>query len=279
VAADADLAGGAVRARLGMGDGTFSVETPSELPVNADPVAVAAGAFDADSIPDLVVVDASASALRLFQGLGGGLFSLRASLGDAARIPRPTAVAVADFDRNGRDDLAVAAGSNTVSVWLTNHDGSVRNGQTIAFQPGNVPVAILAVDLNLDAAPDLVITIGTPPGLSVVLNSAGPQTGLFGAPSPSIEGGLMLAAAATGDFNNDGFPDVVVVDRAANTVTTYFGDGDGVLVRSETYLVGQTPEAVTTGDFNGDGWPDIAVANSNDDTVSVLRNRGGPTSP
>src|SRR5574341_1200545 len=276
-AAAIDLAGGAVRTRLGVGDGTFGGETASELPANAGPVAVAIGAFNGDSIPDLVVADASAGMLHLFQGLGDGRFSLRISLADAASIPRPAAVAVADFDRNGRDDLAVAAGDNAVSVWLTNPDGSVRNAQTIGFEPGHVPAAVAAVDLNLDAAPDLVVTLGTPPGVFVVLNSGPPAAGSFGSPSPSNDGGS--SAAATGDFNQDGFPDVVVADRTANTVTTYLGDGAGTLVSSETYLVGITPEAVTIGDFNGDGWHDVAVANSDDDTVYVFRNRGGPSAP
>jgi hypothetical protein len=277
--ADADFLGGALRARLGAGDGTFGGEITSVLPSNADPVAMAAGFFDGDSLRDLVVADGAAKALHVFQGLGGGRFSLRASLGDAARFPRPTAVAVGDFDRDGRDDLAVAAGDNTLSVWLTNQDGSIRNSQTIVFQPGSVPVSILPADLNLDAAPDLVVTIGTPPGVSVVLNSAAPPLGRFGAPSPSIGGGAMPVAAATGDFNRDGVPDVVTADRSADTVTTYFGDGEGGLVRSETYPVGVLPEAVTTGDFSGDGWDDVAVTNSSDDTVSILRNRGGPMSP
>ncbi len=278
-AASADLARGAVRTRLGVGDGTFSGEAESELPVNADPVTVATGVFDGDSIPDLVVADASAGRLHLFQGLGGGLFSLRHSLADEAKIPRPTAVAVADFDRNGRDDLAVAAGDHTVAVWLTNADGSLRHAQTVAFQPDHVPVALVTVDLNLDAAPDLVVTLATPPGVSVVLNTGASQGGIFGAPAPPIEWGSKPAAAAAGDFNQDGFSDIAVADRAANTVTVYFGDGHGALVRSETYLVGATPLAVTTGDFNGDGWHDIAVANSDDDTVYVFRNRGGPTTP
>src|SRR5574341_892924 len=276
-AAAIDLAGGAVRTRLGVGDGTFGGEAASELPANANPAAVAIGAFNGDSIPDLVVADASAGMLHLFQGLGDGRFSLRISLADATSIPRPAAVAVADFDRNGRDDLAVAAGDNAVSVWLTNPDGSVRNAQTIGFEPGHVPAAVAAVDLNLDAAPDLVVTLGTPPGVFVVLNSGPPAAGSFGSPSPSNDGGS--SAAATGDFNQDGFPDVVVADRTANTVTTYLGDGAGTLVSSETYLVGITPEAVTIGDFNGDGWHDVAVANSDDDTVYVFRNRGGPSAP
>lgn len=279
VVADGAVTGGAIRARLGAGDGTFQGEAVSELPLDADPVAVVPGGFDGDSLLDLVVADASASALHVLQGLEGGRFSLRASLGDAASLPRPTAVAVGDFDRNGRDDLAVAVGDNTVLVWLTNPDGTVRNAQTITFQPGNVPLALVPVDLNRDTAPDLVVTLGTPRGVSVVLNSGAPQTGRFSAPSPSIDGGSMPVAAATGNFNQDGFPDVVVADQSANTVTTFFGDGHGALVRSETYLPGLMPEAVTAGDFNGDGWDDVAVVHSNDDMISVLRNRGGPTTP
>jgi hypothetical protein len=136
---------------------------------------------------------------------------------------------------------------------------------------------MIAVDLNQDTAPDLVVTLETPPGVSVVLNAALPQTSLFGAPSPSSDGGS--SAAATGDFNQDRFPDIAVADRTANTVATYLSDGHGALVRSETYLAGVTPMAVTTGDFNGDGWDDIAVVNSGDDTVYVFRNRGGPAAP
>lgn len=279
VTASADVTGGVVRTRLGVGDGTFGGEGASDWPGSADPVAVAAGAFDGDAIPDLLVTDAAASVLQLFQGLGSGLFSLRASLADAARIPRLTAAVVADFDGSGQDDLAVAPGDNTVSVWLANQDGSFRNAQTITFQPGYVPVAMLAVDLNVDAAPDLVVMSGTTSAVSVVLNSPVPSNGLFGAPSPSIEAGLRPAALATGDFNKDGLPDVVVADGHADTVTTFFGDDAGALVRSETYVIGVVPDAVTTGDFNGDGWDDVAVTNSDDDTVSVLRNRGGPTSP
>jgi hypothetical protein len=268
-----DAVGGAVRTRLAVGDGTFGGETASILPARAAPVAAAFGAFNGDAIPDLVVADAATHALHLLGGQGGGVFSPHASLADAAKIPRPAALAVADFDGNGRDDVAVAAGDHTVSIWLTNADGTLRYAQTVAFQTGRVATAVVAGDFNRDAAPDLLITLDAPSGVSVVLNVAQSQTGLFGSPSSSTGGS---SAAAIGDFNRDGFSDAAVADRSADTVTTYFGDGG--LARSETYLVGAAPEAVATGDFNGDGWDDIAVANG-DDTVYVFRNRGDPTAP
>lgn len=40
------------------------------------------------------------------------------------------------------------------------------------------------------------------------------------------------------------------------------------------YPVGNDPRGVATGDFDRDGWSDIAVTNNDDDTVSILHNRG-----
>ncbi len=276
--ADADFTDRAVRARLGAGDGTFYGELASELPGGVEPLTMAVGTLDGDSIPDLVMVDPLSGVLHLFRGLGNGGFRIGAAIADAARMPRPTAVAVADFDRSGRDDLAVADGGNTVSIWLTAADGTLRYAQTIVFRPGSIPVSMSAVDLNSDSALDLLVaTTGTWSGVSVALNSSASQDAVFSSPLPSVAAGPGLSAMGSADFNRDGYWDTVVVDQTEDTVTTYFNDGAGVLVRSETYRVGVTPEAVAIGDFNGDGWPDLAVVNRDEDSISMLLNRGGPS--
>lgn len=61
------------------------------------------------------------------------------------------------------------------------------------------------------------------------------------------------------DLNNDGNPDVVVVDQQGFSVL--LGNGDGTLQSAVHYTplsTGQTMGGFTLGDFNGDGYPDVA---------------------
>jgi hypothetical protein len=70
-------------------------------------------------------------------------------------------------------------------------------------------------------------------------------------------------ALASGDFNNDGQPDMVVVNQSDNTVSVLLGKLDGTFAPHVDYATGPAPTAVVVGDFNLDGNLDIAVANQN----------------
>jgi hypothetical protein len=68
----------------------------------------------------------------------------------------PIAVASADLNGDGKLDLvATNKGSNTVSVFLGNGNGSFEGQQTLAT--GTYPAAVFASDLNGDGKPDLII--------------------------------------------------------------------------------------------------------------------------
>jgi hypothetical protein len=77
---------------------------------------------------------------------------------------------------------------------------------------------------------------------------------------------------AVGDFNGDGYPDLVVANYNATTVSVFLGTAAGTFGTATTYTVGSNPYSVAVGDFNGDGRPDIAVANYNSNNVSILLN-------
>ena len=67
----------------------------------------------------------------------------------------PSAVAAADFDRDGRNDLAVTSyTANTVQV-LRGDDSPFTAGATLAT--GKDPIAAATADLDDDGAPDLVV--------------------------------------------------------------------------------------------------------------------------
>lgn len=286
IIADADPSGLAVRTRLGVGDGTFGDERGTGLPSPSDPFSIAVGYFDSDPDLDVAVANAGNSTVHILQGVGDGTFTFLRTFGAVDGIANPLSITVADFNRDGFDDLAVAnRDGDTVTVFLSNGDGTF-NIQSLLLDLGSGPSAVAAATLDGNNYPDLIVTTAQNNQLTVFLNTGDPDplaNPRFSAPDPTgypISTGAFPVAVATGDFNNDGVPDVVVANQGDDSVTTYlFDPSDDKLVRSETYTAGDAPQALAVGDFNGDGWNDVAVANNNDDTVSVLRNRGGPTAP
>jgi hypothetical protein len=81
-------------------------------------------------------------------------------------------------------------------------------------------------------------------------------------------------AIASGDFNNDGFADVVVIDD--NGFTVSLGKGDGTFQKPVFYK-NALSYSLAVGDFNGDGNLDIVVANLSPSTVQVYLGRGDGT--
>src|SRR5271157_4223798 len=67
----------------------------------------------------------------------------------------------------------------------------------------------------------------------------GPGTSTF-QPQQTYPAGNKPAGVAVGDFNRDGFPDIVVANQSDNTVSVLLGNGDGTFQNQQTYPVGQT---------------------------------------
>jgi hypothetical protein len=139
----------------------------------------------------------------------------------------PSAVAVGDFNHDGKLDMVVAdagIGASGVSVLLGNGNGTFKPPTTIALDAS--PVAVVVGDFNgdgvLDVAAlttDVFVLLGNGDGTFRI-------GGMFAV-------GSQPTSLATADFNHDGKPDLAVIDSQG--VDVLLGKGDGTFKSAVNY--------------------------------------------
>ncbi len=187
--------------------------------------------------------------------LVSGLFHSAPALADVCSEPSfaaalgfgagksPFAVAVADFNRDGKPDLAVA-------------DGGVSQSN-----PGGGAWVLLGK------------------GDGTFLTAVKYAVGLLGVGDGSFQAAVNYGAGgsprsvALGDFNGDAKPDIALANSASGYVSVLLGNGNGIFATAVNYATGFKPRYVAVGDFNSDGKTDLVVANNGPLEVSVPLNQ------
>jgi hypothetical protein len=201
--------------RLGNGDGTLGA--PTTFPANSYldnqySTSVALGDFNGDGKLDIARTGTVADNGHLSGGLsvllGNGDGTFQAARNSTA-VLSPISLTVADFNRDGKDDLAVDiyGDAHQVSVLLGNGDGTFQN--PLNYAAGPYTSFAVAADFNGDGFPDLAVAnYDTPGAVSVLLNAAD-----WSAPQPS-------------SFAVSGFPSSTIAGTAGSfTVTVKYADG------------------------------------------------------
>lgn len=84
-------------------------------------------------------------------------------------------------------------------------------------------------------------------------------------------------AIATGDFNEDGRPDMAVGNEGASGVSVLLGLAGGGFAPAVLYNTGPVPGEIAVADFDRDGHLDFAVGHYNTNTVVIMRGTGTGT--
>lgn len=214
--------------------------------------AIVAGDFSGDGIGDFAFFNGSAGTLQLFVSRGDWTFTAGASLtGIAAE-----AFAVADFDRDGLEDVVSGAGT-TARIHFTAPDGRFR--ETRSVTTCSYILALLGGQFSGDGGPDLVAVCSF--GLSLFTGLAG---GEFSREvkyqMPAFRYGRRPAATAA-DFDGDGLLDVAVVfamDEVWGGGMMFYSTRNGFYPPQGFALAGE-PVGVGALQWDGDGRWDLAV--------------------
>jgi FG-GAP-like repeat/Bacterial Ig-like domain (group 3)/Putative Ig domain/FG-GAP repeat len=288
--ATGNAAGTAVVVLPGNGDGTFGSSVMTSI---AGPPATV-GDFNGDGKPDVVVETGGGPSPGAVPGgtianvtvlIGNGDGTFTASAASATGVIEGAAITVADFNGDGKLDLAVGGpslatnssdyDSGTVTILLGNGDGTFKAPVTIA-SPSGFTVSIAAADLNGDGKPDLVVSNEENPavmanysGVFLVLlgNGDGTFTNGTGANSGFQPSATSIAIA---DFNGDGKPDLAMASEFYDAITIQLGNGDGTFTATPASTVSSMGQTLVTADINGDGLPDLAAGSNQPDGAFIL---------
>ncbi len=178
----------------------------------------------------------------------------------------PKGIVVADFDGDGKLDIAVANfDQNSIAVFLNRGSGifatpmtapiitTVNLDSSLGLNVGSLAVG----DFNEDGKPDLVV--GTIAGSQVSIVLLGNGDGTF-RQQPPIPNSFGFLRAKVADLNGDGHQDLVFAMNGSLGVS--LGNGDGTFGAMTVLPSGSFPGlylGLAVADFNGDGKLDIAA--------------------
>jgi hypothetical protein len=266
---------------LNNGDGSFAAPSIRSVGTGTSPYAVAVGDLNGDGSPDIVTANYDSDNVAVFINKNDGSGTFKAvvrytvKLASDTNPSRPDSVVLADFNGDGKLDIATANYyGGTVSVLLNKAAAPGTFAAPKKYEVDNSTNGIAAADLNGDGRMDIVTVSGAAEGPVSVLINKPTAPGTFRPSVPYDVKGLYPSAVAVMDVDGSGGPDIIVTNFGDDTISVLKNKGNGTFASPVKYAVGEGPYSALAGDVNGDGRPDLVAANKNGSSISVVMNSG-----
>lgn len=244
-----------------LGDGGGYLEHVVNAPIAGSLGEIAVGDFNKDGKQDLAVSGPAANGengVAILLGNGDATFHAPNNFAAASGA---RAMAIADFNGDGHQDIATANNfANNVAVLLG--DGAGAFAAPVKYTVGAGPIAIVSSDFNDDGKPDLAVANQNNSFISLLTNNG---AGGFNT-AVNVDARFNCSSVAAGDFNGDGKTDLVV--GQLTNIAVLIGDGRGGFGAPKSFG-NRTASSIVVRDFSGDGKLDLALANNNTTFPSV----------
>jgi len=267
---------------LGAGDGTFANATLLQTEREHGNGGIGLADIDGDGHLDIVVQNtdtdppnaAKPRGLSILYGTGTGSFGdARLLASGASPFGRDGALAIADFDADGRTDVAVGG----LSIFT---DGGFSLIRGVPGRQLDAPERYAVPDFSgkifafADIDDNGVVDLAVPAGQDLALLL-----------DPLEEGARVQSRAVldnrpssldSADLDGDGRSDFVIGDTRDNQVVLLYGDGTDDFLDSEMIPI-DDPDFVRAADLNGNGHQDIVTSGSAGTSVLANTVSGGFT--
>jgi alpha-tubulin suppressor-like RCC1 family protein len=268
--------------------GTISFNTKVDFTTGANPYAVAIADMNNDGKLDVVVVNNGANSVSVCINTstsGNVSFKAKADFTTGNSGSSPNALAIADLDKDGWQDIVISnGGSNAISTLLNTSTTTTTNfASRVLFTASTFTRGVAIADIDGDGKPDIAATNSTGSNVSVFRNTT-TFSGTLRLDTKidySVGTSLSPMHLAFGDVNSDGKLDIVTANNNGNNISTFINTSvSGTVSFNAAVNKSSAPRPVSIGfaDLDADGKIDVAMAN-NSSSLSVFKNTTTNSNP